>query len=101
VARLFLRGYLVNNTIYPEYEIGAQDLIDAFIGDDTGAPLSMARFVLETDDGYRIDINVPAPGKPGHEPRLRATEMRANVFRVDSDPALMDSLKEHCRGPED
>jgi len=32
-------------------EIGAQDLIDKFVGDNTGAPLRDAAFTLETDDG--------------------------------------------------
>lgn len=96
MARLFLRGYLVNDTIYPEYEVSAQNLIHAFIGDDTGAPLSATRFYLETDDGYRVEIYIPASGDTGAP---RATGFEATVYPIDSDPELMDSVRRNCLEP--
>lgn len=83
MARLSVRGYLVNDNIYPDYEIGAQQLIDAFIGNDTGAPLQTAAFELQTDDGYLVSINVPFPGQRG----IAATEIRARVAKRDSTEA--------------
>jgi len=100
MARLFLRAYLVNNTIHPEYEISPQNLIEAFVGDDTGAPLSAACFYLETDDGHRVDITIPAPGRKDGQMQ-RATEMEAKVYQNDSDPGVLKSLKTHCLEPPD
>lgn len=81
MATLELRGYLVNDVIYPEYQISAQDLIDKFIGDDTGAPLQTAVFTLRTDDGYVVTISVPFPKQPRRGPSVTATELHARVER--------------------
>jgi hypothetical protein len=77
VANLRVKGYLVNNSVFPDYEIGAQDLIDKFIGDDTGAPLADAVFTLQTDDGYEVTIVADA----GSQRRGRecAASFRATV----------------------
>lgn len=82
MARLRVRGYLVNDDTFPDYEISAQDLIDKFIGDDTGAPLQGAGFYLDTDDGYRVTISIAVPKQPRHGPREEPAGMRASVARV-------------------
>jgi lipopolysaccharide export LptBFGC system permease protein LptF len=87
LARLSVRGYLVNDNIHPDYEISAQKLIDAFIGDDTGAPLQTATFTLETDDGNTVTITVPFPKQSRNGPRVAASEIRARVEKQGSTEA--------------
>jgi hypothetical protein len=79
MARLRVRGYLVNDSIVPDCEISPQELIDKLIGNDTGAALETASFVLDTDDGYCVTISVPVPRQPRKGPQIDATEMRAVV----------------------
>jgi hypothetical protein len=78
-ARLFMTAYLVNDDIIDEREIAPQDLIDKFIGDDTGAPLLGAAFTLETSDGHKVDLGVQFPKQRRTGPRIPATEMFAYV----------------------
>jgi hypothetical protein len=84
MATFHVRGYLVNKSVFPDYEITADDLIDKFLGDDTGAPLDAASFELHTDDGYTVYITVPMEKIPGHGRAVRAVELRAEVAKSNS-----------------
>jgi hypothetical protein len=56
MTRLRICGYLANENIFPDYEIEPTSVIDKFIGDDTGAPLTSVLITLTTEDGYRVEF---------------------------------------------
>lgn len=77
MARLRVRGF-GNDAVFPDYEIGPQDLINKLIGEFTGKQLQVATFTLETDDGQCVTISIPIP-KPRRGPPQPATEMHATI----------------------
>lgn len=83
MASMWIKGYLVNKYVFPDYEISPGEIIRAFIGDDTGAPLRDASLTIETDDGYTVYVSIdPGDSRPG---RLRAATMNASVSRRGSE----------------
>ncbi len=76
MARLFVKALLADDSFLSRYEIAPQELIDKFIGSDTGAPLKEALFTLETDDGYAVSLRVAVPGPWPSGP---AKELKATV----------------------
>ncbi|HEX3672266.1 MAG TPA: hypothetical protein VHT92_11240 [Candidatus Cybelea sp.] len=73
MARLFVKGRLADDTTLARFEVSPQELIDKFIGADTGAPLKEAVLTLETDDGHAVTLTVAVPrtwhGSPANEMR--------------------------------
>lgn len=78
MARLFVKGHLADGTSLARFEVSPQELIDKFIGTDTGAPLNEAVLTLETDDGHVVTLTVAVPRT---WQRSAANEMRAGVER--------------------
>lgn len=76
MARLFVKGLLADGTSLARFEVTPQELIDKFIGTDTGAPLKEAILTLETDDGHVVTLTVAVP-QTWHG--AAANEMRAVV----------------------
>lgn len=76
MARLFVKGLLADDTTLARFEVTPQELIDKFIGTDTGAPLKEAVLTLETDDGHVVTLTVAVP-RTWHG--SAANEMRAVV----------------------
>lgn len=86
MATLRVRGYLVNGSVFPDYEIFADDLIEKFIGDDTGAPLESAAFALVTDDGHTVAISVVPSIRGRHGEAGEPSVMRALVREAQDSP---------------
>ena len=78
--KFYVDGYLVNDVNFPHYELEAQDLIDRFIGDDTGAPLHTAELTVETDDGHLVVISID-PGETRPNRSRTAASMKATVSK--------------------
>ena len=76
MARLFVEGHLADGTSLARFEVSPQELVDKFIGADTGAPLEQAVFTLETEDGHVVTLTVALPRTWHGSP---AREMRAAV----------------------
>jgi hypothetical protein len=62
MARIVLNVNLVNNTAFKPREIRSREIVDAFVGDDTGAPVQSIWMTLYTDDGHEVHIAVPEDG---------------------------------------
>lgn len=61
MARLFVKGRLADGTSLARFEVSPQELIDKFIGADTGAPLNEAVVTIETDDGHLVTLTIAVP----------------------------------------
>ena len=78
-----VEGYLVNNMLHPEYDVSADNLIDHFISDDTGAPLQSAAIIIETDDGYTVRISLE-PGERRYNLTQYPATMTARVAKTEA-----------------
>lgn len=73
MASLQIRGSLADGSLVGGFEIRPGEIVEklfveSFQGTDWNAPLTRVDLALDTDDGHRVVISIPVPGR-----EIRAT----------------------------
>jgi hypothetical protein len=117
MAKLVFSLMLVNGTGPPDREVGAHELLRAFVSDDTRPPPQSVGLTAYTDDGHKVCISIPADGigdvyvsvKPwgGEEPRatsrarLQTRMSRPRIIALIGEPEIIGSADEPFGGTDE